>query len=84
MLGRNDYKTRAKYRMVFASQIGQEVLLDLLTELGYFDEVVEDHDALVLQNFAKRILKKCMILKEVNKKLFVEELFNKSVPDREE
>jgi len=70
-----------KYRVVFSDPSGRVVLLDMLTELGFFDEIVPNTDGLILQNYARKLLKHCGIFKEVNKKLFVEELFNKSVPD---
>ena len=72
------------YRMLFSSQLGRVVLVDMLKDLGFFDEVVADPDHLVLQNYARRLLKKCAILRDVNVKLFVDELFNKSIPYKEE
>lgn len=57
---------RDKYRTVFSSPIGTEVLTDLLVRLHVFDEVEtkpawrrwgqDKNEEVVLQNFGKRIL----------------------------
>ncbi len=71
----------AAYRRLFSSADGQAVLTHQLKELGFFDELVENTENLTLQNYARKLLKHCMILKEVNIRLFVDELFKKSVPE---
>lgn len=70
------------YRRLFSSAEGQKVLIHQLTELGYFDELVENTENLTLQNYARKLLKHCMILKEENIRLFIDELFKKSVPNK--
>ena len=73
---------RDKYRIVFSrDDYGREVFIDLLERLGFFDEIVIHQENITLQNFARFLLKATGILKEVNKKLFVEELFMRSSPD---
>jgi len=46
---------REHYRMVFSSYHGKAVLTHLLSELHFFDEVVEGNEV-VLANFARRLL----------------------------
>ncbi len=74
-------KINAAYRRLYSTPDGQVVLVDQLKELGFFDELVENTENLTLQNYARKLLKHCMILKEVNIRLFVDELFKKSVPE---
>ncbi len=74
-------KINAAYRRLYSTPDGQVVLVDQLKELGFFDELVENIENLTLQNYARKLLKHCMILKEVNIRLFVDELFKKSVPE---
>ena len=52
---KEERELRQKYRNVFNSMDGQEVLTDLLTRLHFFDEEVNDEEV-ILQNAAKRIL----------------------------
>ncbi len=74
-------KINAAYRRLYSSADGQVVLTHQLKELGFFDELVENTESLILQNYARKLLKHCMILKEVNIRLFVDELFKKSVAE---
>ena len=74
-------KINAAYRRLYSTPDGQVVLVDQLKELGFFDELIENIENLTLQNYARKLLKHCMILKEVNIRLFVDELFKKSVPE---
>ncbi len=46
---------RESYRRVFAGQEGKAVLTHLLSELHFFDEVV-DPGEIALSNFARRVL----------------------------
>ena len=48
-------EVRESYRMVFSSYHGKAVLTHLLSELHFFDEVVEGNEV-VLANFARRLL----------------------------
>jgi hypothetical protein len=46
---------RESYRRVFMNRDGQAVLTHILSELHFFDEVVEGNEV-VLANFARRLL----------------------------
>ena len=46
---------RKSYRRVFSSYEGQEVLTHILSELHFFDEIVDGNEV-VLANFARRLL----------------------------
>lgn len=65
---------RDDYRTVFSSAKGRKVLQDILTELGFFDELVESPENLVSQNNARMILKKCGVLTEGNLSRLVDSL----------
>ncbi|GEM_PF-2458810 len=71
-------RKRQEYGLTFGSEMGQRVLVDILTDLGFFDEVVEDTSSLVLQNYARRLLKKCGLLKEARLPDMIGALFNKT------
>jgi len=51
-----------KYRIVFGSQTGREVLADILASMGYFQLEDVSPEGLVLHNQAKIILQKCGLL----------------------
>ncbi len=48
-----------KYRLVFDSPTGREVLVDLLAGMGFFQLEETSPEALVLHNQAKIIMQKC-------------------------
>jgi len=74
-------KMKDKYRMLFNTRLGREVFMDMLDDLGWFDELASDPELMARHNYAVELLKNCSIFKEVNKELLVQELFNKSNPD---
>ena len=76
-----DTKLKEKYRILFGSRMGQEVLMDMLSDLHWLDELSADPELIARYNYSRELLKNCMILKEVNKELLMQELFNKSIPD---
>lgn len=59
-------KLRDKYRLMFSTPLGKEVLTDMLIRLHYFDEIStkpswrrwfrDKNEEVVLQNFAKRLM----------------------------
>lgn len=75
---RKDDRLKGKYRHLFSSDLGQEVLMDMLEDLCWFDEIGNDPEILARHNYAVELLKSCGIYREVNKKLLVQELFNRS------
>ncbi|HUV12030.1 MAG TPA: hypothetical protein VMY18_00235 [Acidobacteriota bacterium] len=55
--------------------------MDMLSDLHWLDELSADPELIARYNYSRELLKNCMILKEVNKELLMQELFNKSIPD---
>jgi len=77
----NKKEIDAAYRRLFSTRDGLVVFKNELLELGFVDELVENTESLILQNHARRLLKHCGILTQLNLELFVDELFKKSVPE---
>ena len=65
-----------KYRKLFSSQIGRDVLADMLTELGFFDYSSDDPMERGQQEYAKRLLRMCGIWKADHRRQIVWGLFN--------
>lgn len=72
-----------KYRSVFNTPDGQEVLQDILDSCNYFSLEEPGVDTLILHNFAKSLLAKCGILTIKNKGYFLQALFKIPVDDPE-
>jgi hypothetical protein len=81
---RKSKELKNKYRHLFGTPQGQEVLADMLEDLCWFDELTDDPEIIARHSYAVELLKICKIFTEVNKKLLVQELFNKSNPDQGE
>lgn len=57
----DDKFTDDSYRQCFGSDIGRQVLANLLLEMGFFNTDITPEN-LVLSNFAKVILHKCGVM----------------------
>lgn len=75
-----------KYRTVFGTPTGQEVLADVLTELGYFTPEVDAPGAYAMRNVAKKMIEKCGIslMTGRNRNRFVEQLFELPYENKEQ
>ena len=64
----NEEMVREKYRSIFLTRGGREVLADILNDLGFMVMDVTDPEVVILQNAAKRILEKLGIWQGHNMK----------------
>ena len=70
-----------KYRAVFGTPEGREVLQDILDSCNYFSLEMPGVDNLILHNFAKSLLAKCGILTIKKKGYFLQALFSLPADD---
>jgi hypothetical protein len=71
-----DYETlQLLYRKVFGTPEGQIVIAHMLTELHFFDEIIEDPEEIALSNYARRLLMHCRIWNELNVSDLVDKFF---------
>lgn len=75
-----------KYRTVFGTPTGQEVLADILGGMGYFTPEEDLPGAHALRNEAKQIIEKCGIglMTGRNRNRFVEQLFELPYENKEQ
>ena len=66
---KKDDGVKRLYREVFSTRQGKEVLAHMLTELGFFNEIVFDQEQIANLNYARRLLKLMGVIqaKNVNK-----------------
>lgn len=62
------------YRECFSTAAGKKVLAHLLADMGFFDDNVKPEE-IILQNYARKILKNLGILHIENVQGMVEKLF---------
>ena len=72
-----DYETlQLLYRKTFGTPEGQVVLAHMLTELNFFDEIIENPEEIALSNYARRLLMHCRIWNELNVSDLVKKFFD--------
>lgn len=65
---------RDDYRRVFSSRDGQRVLMYMLKDLGWFDQI-KDERGMALQNYARHLLEQMGMLHEYSAGELVKKLF---------
>lgn len=68
---KEEKEIQQKYRNLFSTPEGKEVLAHMLTLLHFFDEMVRDED-IVLRNFANKILAILGVWQAMNAKRIVD------------
>jgi hypothetical protein len=70
-----DRKLMQDYRNTFTSPTGKKVLCHMLTELGFFDQVLETEEEKARADYAKRLLMLCGIFLPGNLESVIDNLF---------
>jgi len=71
-----DAKTVDKYRKVFGTKEGKNVLEELLSEFGFFDAAIVTEDQRIGNNYAHMLLAKCGVWHPDNRGMMVDSFLN--------
>jgi len=63
---KSEQSIREEYRRTFNSGAGRKVLAHMLTELHFFDEILDNEEERVLANYARKLLNRLGIWNDLN------------------
>jgi hypothetical protein len=75
LIGTEEFKQCAKYRMVFGSELGREVFVDMMVDLGFLSGQVNTPEAIALGNYARLLLFKIGAWQDHNVRGIIDKLF---------
>lgn len=80
---KEDFLTCSKYRLLFRTEMGMEIVADMMLDLGVLDGTDDTPGAIALRNYGLRFLHKCGILQDHNIRGIIRKLFELPVRNLE-
>lgn len=84
LFGKKEVTTAERWRAVFGSPLGKEVLEEMLIELHFFDTLdPTDMEQVALHNYAKSILYRLGFFQDKNVSSMLDDMFKLDYADKE-